>query len=207
MYTLGLTGGIGSGKSTIANMFGQLGIFTIDLDDVARWVVAPKQPALTAIHHYFKAAVPTILRANGELNRAALRQHIFANPQAKLWLEATLHPLIHTAAQQYIQAATSPYALLVTPLLFEAEASQSLHAVNASIVVDVPEDTQIRRASLRDSNTAEQIQRIMATQCSRSERLKKATYVIDNNDTLEFSRRQVEHVHQTILVSLAATTP
>ena len=200
MYTVGLTGGIGSGKSTIAKMFGQLGIFTLDLDDVARWVVKPQQPALTAIYDHFKTVIPTILLANGELNRAALRQHIFANPEAKQWLEATLHPLINTTAQQHIQAAQSPYALLISPLLFERPSQ-----IHASIVVDVPEDTQISRASLRDGNTSEQIRRIMATQCTRSERLKKATYVIDNDSTLESSRTQVEHVHQAILASLAAT--
>ena len=206
MYTVGLTGGIGSGKSTIAKMFNQLGIFSVDLDDVARWVVAPNQPVLKTLHDYFKNAIPDILLANGELNRAALRQHIFTYPEAKQWLEATLHPLIRTTAQRHIQAATSPYALLISPLLFEAQALKVRQLVNASIVVDVPEATQIERASLRDGNTSVQIERIMADQCNRSERLKQATYVIDNNSTLEYSREQAEHIHQTILASLTSKT-
>ncbi|MDZ7925305.1 MAG: dephospho-CoA kinase [Marinagarivorans sp.] len=206
MYTVGLTGGIGSGKSTIATMFNQLDIFSVDLDDVARWVVAPNQPVLKTLHDYFKNTVPDILLANGELNRAALRQHIFTHPEAKKWLEARLHPLIRTTAQHHIQAATSPYALLISPLLFEAQALKVRQLVNASIVVDVPETTQIARASLRDGNTPAQIERIMAGQCSRSDRLKQATYVIDNNSTLEYSREQVEHVHKTILATLASKT-
>ena len=197
MFIVGLTGGIGSGKSTVVHQFAELGIDWVDMDVVARDVVAPKEPALQHIAQYFCKVIPSILLADGTLNRPVLRDYIFLHPAAKAWLEDLLHPLIRQRTHDYLVGAQSPYALLVSPLLFENHI-----AVDASIVVDIPEQQQLARASLRDQNSTEQIQRIMATQMPRAERNAKATYVIDNSQSLNQTRQQVLATHQSILKNL-----
>ncbi|HEY7771718.1 MAG TPA: dephospho-CoA kinase, partial [Marinagarivorans sp.] len=194
---VGLTGGIGSGKSTVAALFSELGIEWIDLDDIARLVVAPGEPALARIAEYFGTSIADIITEQGELNRAALRARIFEYPAEKAWLEALLHPLIQARTAQQVGAFNSPYGLLVSPLLFEKNTP-----VYKSIAIDIDEATQIARACERDNNTPEQIQRIMATQLSRHERNRKADYVIDNSGTIEYTQQQVHAIHHMLMANL-----
>lgn len=196
MHIVGLTGGIGSGKSTVAKLFTKLGIHSVDMDDVARWVVAPGEPALDLIAQHFKH--PNILLASGELNRPLLRELIFKEPSQKAWLETLLHPLIRQRTHEALTTAprhthNAHYALLVSPLLFEKKI-----AVETSIAIDVTPTTQIQRASLRDSNTPEQIQRIMASQFGRDTRNAKADFIIDNNRSLINTQAQVNALHHQL---------
>ncbi len=197
MHIIGLTGGIGSGKSTVAALFTKLGTHSVDMDDVARWVVAPGEPALALIAQHFKQ--PNILLPSGELNRPLLRDIIFNEPTQKAWLEALLHPLIRQRSHQALTARPTSahnahYALLVSPLLFEKKI-----AVDASIVIDVTPETQIQRASSRDSNTPEQIQRIMASQLGRNARNAQADFVIENNHSIHNTQAQVKALHHQLL--------
>ncbi|BCD96091.1 dephospho-CoA kinase [Marinagarivorans cellulosilyticus] len=193
---VGLTGGIGSGKSTVAGLFSKLGIEWVDLDIVARQVVERGEPALTAITQRFSATIPSIQNANGELNRTALRHYIFQHPDEKAWLETLLHPLIQKRSQMLLSKTQSPYVLLISPLLFEKNTP-----TDKSISIDVDKATQISRATSRDGNTPEQIKRIMATQLSRQERNQRADYIIDNSHSLSDTERQVYAIHQ-MLISL-----
>lgn len=173
-FIIGLTGGIGSGKSTVTNLFHSQGIDIVDADIVAREVVAPKSKALCAITERFGHE---FLFSNGELNRARLRQQVFNNPEDKRWLNELLHPLIRNNLSEQLALTQSPYAILVAPLLIE----NKLHEhVNQVLVVDVSVETQIERAAHRDNNSIEQIKKIIAAQVSRTERLKTANDIIDN---------------------------
>lgn len=173
-FIIGLTGGIGSGKSTVTNLFHSQGIDIVDADIVAREVVAPKSKALCAITERFGHE---FLLSNGELNRARLRQQVFNNPEDKRWLNELLHPLIRNNLSEQLALTQSPYAILVAPLLIE----NKLHEhVNQVLVVDVSVETQIERAAHRDNNSIEQIKKIIAAQVSRTERLKTANDIIDN---------------------------
>ena len=194
---VGLTGGIGSGKSTVAGLFANLGIEWVDLDNVARQVVEPDEPALKAIAQHFCESIPNIQHANGELNRTALRHYIFQHPDAKAWLENLLHPLIQKRSQILLSKTQSPYALLISPLLFEKNTP-----TDKSISIDVDEVTQISRATSRDGNTPEQIKRIMATQLPRQERNLRADYIINNSNSLSDTERQVYAIHQMLISSL-----
>lgn len=157
-YIVALTGGIGSGKSTVANAFADLGINVIDADIIARQVVEPGAPALHAIADHFGA---NMIAADGTLQRRALRERIFANPEEKNWLNALLHPLIQQETQHQIQQATSPYVLWVVPLLVE----NSLYKkANRVLVVDVSPETQLKRTMQRDDVTREHVEQILAAQ-------------------------------------------
>ena len=140
---IGLTGGIGSGKSTVAEQFAALGIVAVDADQASRAVVEPGMPALASIEKHFG---PELITADGQLNRPALREIIFANPSEKDWLEALLHPLIRDWILAQLQAATSDYVILESPLLFETDQHQLVDAV---LLVDVPVELQLERASAR----------------------------------------------------------
>jgi dephospho-CoA kinase len=196
MFIVGLTGGIGSGKSTVAQHFIELGITCIDADLTAREVVQPGEPALDAISQHFGEA---ILLADGSLDRRKLREDIFANPSARAWLNKLLHPLIRQRMLQQCQQANGPYCILMVPLLFENNL-QSL--VQRTLVIDVDEATQIRRTMQRDKTTEEQVKAIIATQCSRQQRLILADDVILNTDdvTLEQRQNHVISLHQTYLL-------
>lgn len=185
---IGLTGGIGSGKSFVAAHFAKLGIRVVDADAVAREVVAKGEPALARIREHFGE---DIVLPTGELDRRALRGIIFADPAEKKWLENLLHPIIRLRIVEQLQAATSPYAILESPLLLETD--QHL-LVEKIILVDVDEATQIARASARDGADAEQIKRIVASQMPRAEKLKKADFVIDNGGSREATERQVDEI-------------
>ena len=190
---IGLTGGIGSGKSTVAEAFRQLGIETVDADQASRAVVEPGMPALAAISAQFGSQ---IIQADGSLDRAALRQIIFTDPAQKLWLESLLHPLIRDWIIEQLKAATSPYVILESPLLFETDQHQLVHK---TVLVDLPEALQIERACARDGNQADQIQRIIDAQMPREEKLSRADIVLDNSESLDTLAARVTAVHQTLL--------
>jgi dephospho-CoA kinase len=171
---IGLTGGIGSGKTTVANIFADLGIDIIDADIAARKVVEPNSSALTQISQHFGLQ---FLQADGTLNRPLLRSKIFSNEQDKLWLNNLLHPMIRQTMIKEIKQSKSVYCLLVAPLLIENNL-QGL--VDRILVVDINEDEQIRRAVLRDPSSKEEIIKIIASQIPKMERLQHADDIIDN---------------------------
>ena len=194
---IGLTGGIGSGKSTVAEAFRQHGINTVDADSASRAVVEPGMPALESIRQHFGA---NILQQDGSLDRAALRSIVFSDPQQKAWLESLLHPLIREWIIQQLQISTGPYVVLESPLLFETDQHQLADTV---VLVDIPEKLQIERASARDSNLADQIKRIIDSQMPRQEKLSRADIVFDNSQPLETVASRVADLHNQFL-SLAA---
>ena len=187
---VGLTGGIGSGKSAVSGYLKQLGVTLVDADNVAREVVLVGSPALTAIVAHFGQQV---LMPDGTLNRAALRQSIFSNKVQKDWLEALLHPLISASIDTQLAAACGPYAVLESPLLLE---TQQHTKVDFIVVVDASEAQQLERASLRDNNSGQQISAIMASQMQRQQRLDRAHWVLDNQKDLSHLQQQVVQLHQ-----------
>lgn len=195
MYVVAITGGIGSGKTTVANQFAELGIEVVDADVIAREVVEPGTPALAAIAAHFGSAVIT---PDGQLDRRRLRERVFTDPQAKGWLNALLHPLIRTEMQHQCAAARSPYCLLVVPLLVE---NRLTALANRVLVIDVDEATQIERTCRRDGVSREQAQAILAAQASRADRLAAADDVLDNqNGTPEAIKSRILALHETYLV-------
>jgi dephospho-CoA kinase len=192
-FIVGLTGGIGSGKSAVAELFRGLGIEVVDADIAARKVVEPDSPALMAIAEHFGSA---IIQQDGNLDRAALREIIFNDEQDRLWLEQLLHPAIGLWLTNKLSSASSPYAILESPLLLETTQHQ---LVDRILVVDVNKNVQIERASARDNNTPEQIKAIIATQMERTIRLERADDVIDNNGPPETLKETVNQFHQTYL--------
>jgi len=192
-WILGLTGGIGSGKSAAAQCFVDLGIHLVDADHAARWVVEPGRPALSQIAVHFGDEV---LQADGALNRGALRELIFKDPQQRVWLENLLHPLIREEIKQYLARAESPYAILVSPLLLETTQHQMVQRV---LVIDVPQTVQIERTVLRDNTNEEQVQAILKAQASREDRLSRADDVIVNDQDLTWLRSEVERLHHFYL--------
>ncbi|WP_420907144.1 dephospho-CoA kinase [Venatoribacter cucullus] len=193
MWVLGLTGGIGSGKSAASDYFAKLGIVVVDADIVAREVVEPGQPAWQAIREHFG---PEVLQADGSLNRAWLRQKVFAEPAERQWLEQQTHPRIRASIIRQLQQAQSPYAILSSPLLFESGQAQ---LTARTLLIDVPEEVQLQRASARDGNDAEQIRRIMAAQLSRQERRTRADDLVDNSGSLEQLYAQLQGLHERYL--------
>ncbi|QTP55272.1 dephospho-CoA kinase [Billgrantia sulfidoxydans] len=175
---VGVTGGIASGKSTVARAFAALGVPWVDADDVAREVVEPGEPALAEIAARFGGQV---LQADGSLNRRALREIVFADPNQRLWLESVTHPRIRQrilAHLERLQRTGAPYVLLVSPLLFESGQSEM---VDRRLVIDVPESVQLARTAARDDVDEKQARAILAAQMPRSERLARADDVIDNS--------------------------
>lgn len=197
-YTVALTGGIGSGKSTIAGYFAASGVDIIDADVIAREVVEPGTPALQAIIERYGDA---ILTEEGTLQRSRLREIIFATPDEKNWLNALLHPLINARTQQLKAQAASPYVLWVVPLLVENRLQRQADRV---VVVDTDEETQLRRTLQRDNVSLEQAKRILAAQATRQQRLDCADDIIDNSGAPEKALPQVAKLHQLYL-KLAAT--
>lgn len=192
-FVVGLTGGIGSGKSAVSARFGSLGITVVDADQASRTVVEPGQPALAAIAERFGKE---ILGSNGGLDRAQLRQKIFADPAEREWLEKLLHPRIAIEIFRGLQAATSPYVLLVSPLLLEARQDT---LANRVLVVDVEESTQLARTMARDANSEQQVRAIMAAQIARDARLARADDVIRNEGSLAELHAQVDALHTRYL--------
>ncbi|QSB19668.1 dephospho-CoA kinase [Pseudomonas sp. 15A4] len=192
-WILGLTGGIGSGKSAAAQCFVDLGVHLVDADHAARWVVEPGRPALAQIAEHFG---PSVLQADGTLNRSALRELIFKDPQQRVWLESLLHPLIREEIRQYLARAESAYAILVSPLLLETSQHQMVRRV---LVIDVPESVQIERTVLRDKTNEEQVRAILKAQASRDERLSRADDVIVNDRDPAWLKSEVERLHHFYL--------
>jgi len=185
---IGLTGGIASGKSTVARAFEALGAPWVDADDVAREVVEPGEPALAEIAERFGAEV---LNSDGTLNRRALREIVFKDESERRWLESVTHPRIRErliAHLERLAAGGAPYVLLVSPLLFE---SGQYQMVDRALVIDVPEALQIARTAARDDVDADQARAIVAAQMPRAERLARADDVLDNGGSEAEMRRQV----------------
>ncbi len=192
-FVVGITGGIGSGKSAVTAHLENLGIDVVDADLAARVVVEPGQPALDAIAKHFGTE---ILQEDGHLDRAALRKIVFEDPQARTWLESVTHPAIRQEIESQLQSATSPYVVLSSPLLLEAKQHSFVEHV---VVVDVTEELQIARTTLRDCNSVELVQKIMAAQLPRTERISRADEVIDNNGTLTDLEAQADALHRRML--------
>lgn len=189
----GLTGGIGSGKTAVSDRFKALGIHIVDADIAARTVVEPGQPAWQDIKEFFG---PDVLLKDQSLNRAWLRQQVFADNDKRKQLETFTHPRIRDEIIRDLSSSTSAYTLLVSPLLIE---SGQVALVKKIIVVDVPEEAQLERTCSRDNNDAEQVKRIIAAQISREKRLAQANWVIDNSLPLETLDARVEALHQELL--------
>jgi dephospho-CoA kinase len=193
-FVVGLTGGIGSGKTTVANMFNALGIELVDADIIAREVVEPSTPALTQIKEHFG---DDFILVDGSLDRAKLRQKVFSSETEKQWLNNLLHPLIRSSILCKIKKCSGQYCILVAPLLFENKLTQY---VNCSLVVDVEESLQIKRTVKRDNSNKATIEKIIASQISREKRLKQADHIIDNSSSdLASVTQQVELLHKTYL--------
>tara|TARA_R110002049_G_scaffold86752_2_gene220265 strand:- start:3266 stop:3880 length:615 start_codon:yes stop_codon:yes gene_type:complete len=190
---IGLTGGIGSGKSTVARAFETLGAASVDADDVAREIVLPGEPALLAIKNRFGDQV---MHHDGTLNRAALRDIIFKDPEQRQWLESVTHPKIRERLLQHLaqlKTQGAPYVLLVSPLLFES--GQNALA-NRAVVVDVPQALQLSRTQQRDGVSESQVHAILAAQLSREQRLAQADDVIDNRGDHASMMEQVVRLDQ-----------
>jgi len=193
MFKLGITGGIGSGKSSVCRFFAEQGIDIVEADDISREVVVPGSSCLKAIEAKFGRE---ILLADGSLNRALMRERIFVSDENKHWLEALLHPAIRSLIIERLNSAKGPYCILSSPLMFE---TNQLGMVDRILVVDVPEAVQLERASARDGVTREQIQAIMNSQIHRDARLKRADDIIDNSGSLEETRKFALELHQKYL--------
>ena len=196
---IGLTGGIGSGKSEASRRFAERGVAVVDADIVAREVVEQGMPALTEIAAHFGSDV---LDANGNLNRSRLRAIIFSNPAEKQWLESLLHPIINAEIRNQLASATSTYSILASPLLLE---TQQFQLVDRILVIDTSEQLQLERAIHRDINNEAQIKAIMQTQLTRQERCARATDIIKNHGSIDELDTQVEKLHQRYL-ELAQST-
>jgi dephospho-CoA kinase len=202
MFTVGLTGGIGSGKSTVADCFAALGVPVIDTDVLARELTAPGGAALDAIRAAFG---DTVMQADGSLDRAALRRRVFADAGARRQLEAILHPRIRQAVELKLAALIAPYALVVIPLLVEAGGYRDL--LNRVLVVDCPEALQIARVVARSGLTPDEVKAILAAQASRAERLAAADDVIVNAASPESLPAQVATLHQHYRLLASASSP
>ena len=190
-FIVGLTGGIGSGKTTIANFFAEHNVVIVDADIVARDVVAVGSPALAQISQHFGE---NFIQANGQLNRALLRKQIFSNDTDKSWLNNLLHPLIGEQLIAQMQAANSEYCLLVAPLLIE---NDLIKLVNRVLVIDVSETTQINRTTKRDNNSVEQVQAIISSQASRKVKQEHADDLLNNDSSsLGTLKDTVAKLHQ-----------
>jgi len=196
-YIVALTGGIGSGKSTVADAFSRLGTTIVDADIIARQVVEPNTPALNAIEARFGSA---IINADGTLNRRQLRDYIFSESSEKNWLNALLHPIIHLETQRQIAAARSPYVLWVVPLLVENQLQTKADRV---LVIDVDPETQIQRTMARDRVSREHAEQILAAQATRTQRLAVADDVIDNNGAPDAIASDVARLHAQYLTFAA----
>ncbi len=190
---IGLTGGVASGKSTVADMFAQLGAVVIDTDQIARDVVKPGQPALREIESAFG---PEVLTADGTLDRRRMRELVFADPERRHQLESILHPKIRARTLELAESAGGPYQLLVVPLLLETGFGELVDRV---LVVDCPETMQRQRLLQRDGEDPAQAERMMAAQTGRQARLAVADDIIDNSGPLSATAAQVEKLHHYYL--------
>ncbi|MFZ2315398.1 MAG: dephospho-CoA kinase [Gammaproteobacteria bacterium] len=194
MLVIGLTGGIGSGKSTVADMFARYHVPIIDADVIAREVIEPGQPALLDIIDHFETP---LLQDDGSINRDKLRDIIFTHPEERMWLENLLHPLIRAEMSKQIAALTHPYCIVVIPLLLEARDPYPF--IHRILIVDTTEELQLERAAKRDNKSTESIQAILNSQIKRADRLAKAHDVILNDGKLEDLEQEVSILHKKYL--------
>lgn len=188
-FIVGLTGGIGSGKTAASDYFAKLGITIVDADVVARQVVEPGQPALNDIRAHFGDAV---INTDGTLNRRTLRDIVFSDEQSRKKLESITHPAIATKIRQQLSTANSPYAILVSPLLLETSQHQM---VNRILLIDVPEDLQIERTSRRDEVAQAQVKSIIAAQMPASEKRAKADDIVVNDKAVIDLQQAIDQLH------------
>ena len=196
-YIGALTGGIGSGKTTVANEFAKLGVPLVDADVIARQVVEPNTPAIMSIAQHFGQ---NVINHDGSLNRGYLRTVVFSKPEEKMWLNALLHPLIQQETQKQLQQANYPYVLWVVPLLVE---NKITHLADRVLVVDVTREEQIERTIQRDNADREHVIHILDAQASREERLSYADDIITNHTNDADIPNKVVELHKQYL-ALAA---
>ena len=190
---IGLTGGIGSGKSAAANFFQNEGITVIDADDLAREAIERNTPGFESIVNYFGSK---IIDSDGSINRGHLRKEVFDDGEKKKVLESIIHPLVRDLMAHKIAASNSSYSIIMVPLIFE---TNSMSNYNRILVIDCDPKLQLERATLRDNNSKEQIQKIIDSQCSREERLSIANDIIPNNDSLENLKVRTIAMHKFYL--------
>lgn len=190
---IGITGGIGSGKTTVADMFSSLGVPVIDADELARQVVRPGQAAYQEI---VARLGPSVLTRTGELDRRALRERAFTDPAIRTQLEAIVHPRVYAAIDAQLKSVDAPYAILVVPLLIESGGHELVDRV---LVVDASREIQVERASRRDGVAADAIERILLAQIDRETRLSAADDVIENDVSLEALGKRVAELHRRYL--------
>jgi len=190
VLVIGLTGGIGSGKTTATDYFARKGITIVDADIASRIVVESGKPALEKIKQHFGPEI--INDKDGTLNRAVLRKVVFNNPQELHWLEQLLHPLIREEIKQQLNHSKSDYTILVSPILFESGQNTFAQRV---LVIDAPEDLQIKRTALRDHTDETSVKAIMKAQTAREQRLRNADDIIVNDSNLENLYTQLDLLH------------
>lgn len=192
-WVLGLTGGIGSGKTAASDYFASLGINVVDADVEARLAVAPKSPAWQAIYQRFGAQA---LQADGNLNRAWLRQKVFANPTERVWLEQLTHPIIRKQIEAKLAQSSTGYTVLVSPLLFESKQNELVKRV---LLIDIDEALQLERASLRDNVQTGEIKKIIQAQLPRAQRRQQADDIVVNDGDLKHLHKQLDKQHKMYL--------
>jgi dephospho-CoA kinase len=200
MYCVGLTGGIGCGKSKAADMFGELGADVVDTDAISHALTAPGGAAMQLIRDAFG---DEYVRADGALDRARMRTLVFGDPAAKRALEGILHPLIRAEVRRRIDVSTAPYAVVVVPLLLETGAYRDI--LDRVLAVDCEESTQVRRVQARSGLAEDEVRRIMASQVSRTERLARADDVLGNDGDITTLRAAVETLHRAYLEAARAS--
>lgn len=201
-FIVGLTGGIGSGKSAVADLFVAQGAALVDTDAIAHQLTAAGGAAMPLLRGEFGAQ---IAQADGALDRAAMRAVVFADPAARRRLENILHPMIRRTAAEACQAATTPYVILAVPLLLES--GNYRERCDRVVVVDCPEAVQVARVMARSGLTAQEVEKIMAAQASRAARRAIADAVIDNAGPLEALLPQVQELHKAFLIQAAQKSP
>ncbi len=201
MLIIGLTGGIGSGKSTVEKIFSALGVCVIDADTIAHSLCEPGKAGYQAIVEHMGASV---LQPNGQIDRRKLRERTFNDEIERTWLESLLHPMIRRIMISKAQEATTPYCVLSIPLLTE---TMNFDHIDRILVVDAPETLQIERSMLRDHTTSDQVEKIMQAQNSREARLAHADDVIVNDQSLQALEDEVTFLHQCYLKIAISTDP
>lgn len=194
---IGVTGGIGSGKTAATDRFAELGITVVDADLASRVIMEPGRPALMSVAERYG---PDILLADGQLDRAALRARIFSNSDERIWLEQLTHPLIAEEIMAQLETSRSAYTILSSPLLLE---TTQKGLCNDVLLIDVPEEVQLTRTMARDDNDEAQVRRIMAAQMPRDEKRALADHIIDNSGDLADLHRAVDEFHAAVLKRMA----
>jgi dephospho-CoA kinase len=193
-FAVGLTGGIGSGKTTVAGLFASHGAALVDTDEISRQLTAPDQPAVAAIAERFGQE---FVARDGSLDRARMRRLVFDNPSHRKDLEALLHPLIRQESTRRIRDVTAPYVVVVVPLLLESTGYRGI--IGRTLVVDCDPETQIRRVMQRSGLTRNEVLAIMSSQVSREQRLRAADDIIYNDSDIETLRTQIQALHSKYL--------